>query len=85
MDILRSITSLVILKVKINMIPVIDIDYKEAQDFEKSAFVVSLEQFRDLEKDLDEAISLAVALFEYGGYAYNPEGRIKELREKYNG
>ena len=66
MDILRSITSLVILKVKINMIPVIDIDYKEAQDFEKSAFVVSLEQFRDLEKDLDEAISLAVALFEYG-------------------
>jgi hypothetical protein len=61
----------------------INIEYKEAKDFEKSAFVVSLEQFRDLEKDLEEAISLAEALFEYGGYAYNPEGRIKELREKY--
>ena len=34
----------------------INIEYKEAKDFEKSAFVVSLEQFRDLEKDLEEAI-----------------------------
>lgn len=31
-----------------------DIDYKEAQDFEKSAFVVSLEEFRKLEKELND-------------------------------
>ena len=31
-----------------------EIDYKEAQDFEKSAFVVSLEEFRKLEKELND-------------------------------
>lgn len=90
----------------------IPIEYKEAKDFEKSAFVVSLKDFRDLEnrykkaielafasdalpsekilrenqnlrEDLGEAISIAEDLFVLGGYAYNPEGRIKELKEKY--
>ena len=43
------------------MTPVIDIDYKEAQDFEKSAFVVSLEEFRKLEKDYRDVLKLAFA------------------------
>jgi hypothetical protein len=38
-----------------------DIDYKEAQDFEKSAFVVSLKDFRDLENRYKKAIELAFA------------------------
>lgn len=33
------------------------IEYKEAKDFEKSAFVVSLEQFRDLEKELVKSLN----------------------------
>ena len=32
----------------------INIEYKEAKDFEKSAFVVSLEEFRKLEKELND-------------------------------
>ena len=43
------------------MTPVIDIDYKEAQDFEKSAFVVSLEEFRKLERDYRDVLKLAFA------------------------
>ena len=43
------------------MTPVIDIDYKEAQDFEKSAFVVSLEEFIKLERDYRDVLKLAFA------------------------
>ena len=39
----------------------IDIEYKEAKDFEKSAFVVSLKDFRDLENRYKKAIELAFA------------------------
>ena len=38
-----------------------EIDYKEAQDFEKSAFVVSLEEFIKLERDYRDVLKLAFA------------------------
>jgi hypothetical protein len=42
----------------------IDIDYKEAKDFEKSAFVVSLKKFRELETKLKEKEDFIKRTFE---------------------
>lgn len=49
----------------------IDIEYKEAKDFEKSALVVSLKDFRDLEKQNKELVDWSKVLHEREQQMYN--------------
>jgi predicted mannosyl-3-phosphoglycerate phosphatase (HAD superfamily) len=56
----------------------IDIDYKEAKDFEKSAFVVSLKEFRELETKLKEKEDFIKRAFEDWA---NDDIKIEQLVE----